>query len=122
MTRDRSTPPELAVSLRRALAQCRHLTAQGRDAFLDPGLDAQIRRLAGERLVITVQAVLDDLPEGFTEEHADLPFATVRGMRNRLAHGYDDIDATIVWRTLDVRLPHFLDEVISRLEAVPPRP
>ena len=79
--------------------------------------DVQPRnRLAAERLVITVQAALDDLPDAFVDENVDLPFALVRGMRNRLAHGYDDIDARIVWQTLAGRLPEFVREVVRRLE------
>lgn len=116
MTRDRSTTDEVAQALRRCFDQCAHITAVGRAAFLADDLDAQMRRLAGERLVITVSAALDDLPEAFARTHDDLPFTLVQGMRNRLAHGYDDIDATILWTTLDSSLPRFIEDVLTRLD------
>lgn len=115
MTRDGSSVEEVALALRQMLAQCEHITAGGRDRFLADDLDAQILRLAAERLVITLQAAVEDLPPGFVETHADLPFATVRGMRNRLAHGYVDVNPAIVWETLSGRLPEFVRDVLQRL-------
>lgn len=111
-----STDAELAAALARVVATCEHITAAGRDRFLADDLDGQVLRLAGERLIVTLQAVLDDLPESFAEEHADLPFDGVAGMRRRLACGYDYLDARIVWQTLDGRLPEFVREVLRRLE------
>ncbi|WP_342667861.1 HepT-like ribonuclease domain-containing protein [Luteipulveratus mongoliensis] len=103
-------------ALRRALAQCQHITGVGQSRFMSEDLDGQVLRLAGERLIITVQAALDDLSMPFLDANADLPFHLVRGMRNRLAHGYDDIDPAIVWATLAGRLPDFIVEVTRRLE------
>jgi hypothetical protein len=34
-----------------------------------------------------------------------IPWAQMRGMRNRMAHGYFDIDLNIVWDTLQSSLP-----------------
>lgn len=39
----------------------------------------------------------------FVEQHASIPWNSMRGMRNRLAHGYFDID--VVWDTLQHNLP-----------------
>lgn len=116
----RGSDPEVAAALRQVLAQCEHITSGGRDRFLAPDLDAQILRLAAERIVITLQAAIEDLPDGFVDRHDDLPFIAVRGMRNRLAHGYVDINAEVVWETIAGRLPRFVRDVIERLEA-PPR-
>lgn len=116
MTGQRSSPDEVADALRTALAQCRYITSFGRPGFLGDGLEAQVLRLAGERLIITVQSALDGLAAAFLAENDDLPFALVRGMRNRLAHGYGDIDADIVWATLAGRLPEFVAEVLVRLD------
>ncbi len=119
MTRNRETG-ELVEALAQVLALCEHLTAPGQGAYLAEDLDAGLRRLAGERLVITLQAVLDDLPASFVEDNPDLPFDLVPGMRHRLAHGYDDIDDIddrIVWNTLSGSLPVFIREVARRLTA-----
>lgn len=37
-----------------------------------------------------------------------IPWAPILSMRNRLIHGYFDIDADIVWRTVVSELPDLL--------------
>lgn len=34
-----------------------------------------------------------------------IPWASIIGMRNRLIHGYFDIDANVVWRTASEEIP-----------------
>ena len=41
--------------------------------------------------------------------HPDVPWRSMRGMRNRIAHGYFDIDLDIVWETVRTALPSLLD-------------
>ena len=37
--------------------------------------------------------------------HMHIPWEKVRGMRNRLVHGYDDINLSILWQAGSVELP-----------------
>lgn len=37
--------------------------------------------------------------------HPQIPWAQMRGMRNRMAHGYFDIDLNTVWDTVQISLP-----------------
>jgi uncharacterized protein with HEPN domain len=48
--------------------------------------------------------VMDKYPE-FAAQHAVIPWHNMRGMRNRIAHGYFDIDLGVVWDTLQTALP-----------------
>ena len=41
----------------------------------------------------------------FAAAHTEIPWAQMRGMRNRMAHGYFDIDLNIVWDTVKSSLP-----------------
>jgi uncharacterized protein with HEPN domain/quercetin dioxygenase-like cupin family protein len=41
--------------------------------------------------------VMDGYVE-FTQAHADVPWRSMRNMRNRMAHGYFDINLDVVWR------------------------
>jgi uncharacterized protein with HEPN domain len=45
-----------------------------------------------------------DYPE-FIEQHSDVPWKNMKGMRNRIAHGYFDINLDIVWDTVQTALP-----------------
>lgn len=41
----------------------------------------------------------------FAEAHSAIPWRNMRGMRNRIAHGYFDIDLDVVWDTVLTALP-----------------
>ena len=41
----------------------------------------------------------------FATAHPEIPWAQLRGVRNRMAHGYFDIDLRIVWDTVQSSLP-----------------
>ncbi len=46
--------------------------------------------------------------------YPSIPWAAIVGMRNRLVHGYFDVDLDIVWATVDRELP----ALIRQLESV----
>lgn len=54
--------------------------------------------------------VIDGYAE-FTEAHADVPWRSMRNMRNRMAHGYFDIDLEVVWETVQDWLPALLKQL-----------
>jgi len=45
-----------------------------------------------------------------------IPWTSIVGMRNRLIHGYFDINAEIVWKTATIELPTLLESLRSLLE------
>ncbi len=47
----------------------------------------------------------------FTASHPDIPWRSMRGMRNRVAHGYFDIDVGLVWDTVQTALPGLLTQL-----------
>lgn len=47
----------------------------------------------------------------FTEAHKDIPWRSMRNMRNRMAHGYFDINLDIVWDTVQEWLPELLKQL-----------
>jgi len=53
----------------------------------------------------------------FRDTHADVPWKAIAGMRDRLLHGYDDVDLELVWKTVDEDVP----ALIRRVEALAPR-
>ena len=44
----------------------------------------------------------------FVDGHAEVPWRNIRGMRNRIAHGYFDINLDVVWDTVQTALPDLL--------------
>lgn len=47
----------------------------------------------------------------FTQAHPEVPWRSMRGMRNRMAHGYFDIDLDVVWETAQEWLPELLQQL-----------
>ena len=58
--------------------------------------------------------VMDQHPV-FAEQHKHIPWRSMRGMRNRIAHGYFDINLEVVWDTVQTALP----ELKSQLATLP---
>ena len=54
--------------------------------------------------------VMDGYAE-FAEVHANVPWRSMRNMRNRMAHGYFDVDLEVVWETVQDWLPALLDQL-----------
>lgn len=52
--------------------------------------------------------------EAFLQSHPDIPWRSMKGMRNRIAHGYFEIDFEVVWDTALTALP----ELVCRLPAI----
>src|SRR5437588_13986 len=49
-------------------------------------------------------------------ELADLPWAVIVGMRNRLVHAYFDIDRDILWTTVTEAVPPVVESLATLLE------
>lgn len=49
----------------------------------------------------------------FTQAHREIPWRSMRNMRNRMAHGYFDINLDIVWDTVQEWLPELLKQLPS---------
>jgi len=55
------------------------------------------------------------ISEEFRASRPDIPWATIRGMRNRLIHAYADVNVGLVWSTVISDLP----ELVRMLEMLP---
>lgn len=47
----------------------------------------------------------------FCDRHPEVPWRSMRGMRNRMAHGYFDINLEVVWETVQMALPELLAQL-----------
>ena len=87
-----------------ALDACSFVEGMDKDSFLD---DKRTQQAVILSLIIIGEAatkVMDGYA-GFTQAHAEIPWRSMRGMRNRIAHGYFDINLDVVWDTVQTALP-----------------
>ncbi|WP_428675291.1 HepT-like ribonuclease domain-containing protein [Reyranella sp.] len=61
------------------------------------------------------------LPAEVTSLAPDVPWRKIRAMRNLIAHDYAGIDAGIVWKTVQERLPELKVAVTSLRAELPER-
>ena len=76
-------------------------------------IDKRTQQAVIMSLVIIGEAatkVMDNHPE-FARQHASMPWRNMRGMRNRVAHGYFDINLDVVWETVCTALPQLLQQL-----------
>ena len=56
------------------------------------------------------------MSSGFRESHPELPWLAMIAMRNRLIHGYFDIELSFVWQTISQETPLLLSRLRELLE------
>ena len=80
-----------------------------RDEFL---ANAQLQDSVIRRIEIIGEAA-GRLSSAFREgrRHPEIPWARIRGMRNRMIHGYEDIDMDIVWDTVEQHIPRLISQI-----------
>jgi len=45
------------------------------------------------------------LPQPLRDEHPQVPWSSMAGMRDNLIHDYSDVDRQLVWRTVQKEIP-----------------
>ncbi|WP_176058373.1 DUF86 domain-containing protein [Paraburkholderia sp. BCC1876] len=86
------------------------LDGLSKDSFLE---DKRTQQAVIMSLIIIGEAatkVMDGYAE-FANAHAGVPWRSMRGMRNRIAHGYFDINLDVVWDTVQTALPDLLKQL-----------
>jgi len=62
------------------------------------------------KLAILGEAVRN-LSPSFTRAHPQIPWGQIVGTRNRITHGYDQVDYALVWQIARVDVPKLLNDV-----------
>ena len=100
-----------AVRLRHMLdaaRKARALTQQQQREELDKD---EVLALALIRLLEVLGEAAASVSEGYREEHPEIPWRPIVSARNRLIHGYHDVDLDIVWSIVTVELPPLIAEL-----------
>lgn len=105
-----SVPPpgELVGHIREAADQaCLYIEGLNKDDFLE---DKRTQQAVILNLIILGEAAtkLMDRYPAIVDANPAIPWKSMRGMRNRIAHGYYDINLHVVWDTVSTALPELV--------------
>ena len=106
--------PDYIDHIQQAAADaCSFVEGLAKDDFLT---DKRTQQAVIMNLIIIGEAATKVMEgyAGFTHAHPKVPWRNMLGMRNRMAHGYFDIDLHVVWATVQEWLP----ELRSQLPAL----
>jgi uncharacterized protein with HEPN domain len=73
-------------------------------------ISAPSKRVMSLVIIIISEAAarIMDKHSEFIADHPEIPWRGMRGMRNRVAHGYFDVNLDVVWDTTQTALPDLL--------------
>lgn len=96
---------------------CGYIEGMDKDDFL---ADKRTQQAVILNLVIIGESATKLLQNHgeFLGRHPDVPWRNMKGMRNRIAHGYFDINLNVMWETVLTALPQLLEQLpVVRKEA-----
>lgn len=108
---ERKPPPDYVDHMLQAAKDaCAFVDGLSKAEFL---ADRRTQQAVIMSLIIIGEAatkVMDGYAD-FAQAHAQIPWRSMRGMRNRIAHGYFDINLEMVWETVQAALLELLKEL-----------
>ena len=91
---------------------CSYVEGMTKEDFL---ADTRTQQAVTMNLVIIGEAATKLLQEygDFLNRHPGVSWRSMKGMRNRLAHGYFAIDLDVVWETVQTALPELREQLTA---------
>jgi uncharacterized protein with HEPN domain len=106
MDRDTASILDIPESARTIMA---YVAGMSRQDFLG---NTQVQDSVIRRLEIIGEAA-GRISPGFRDAQPEIQWSEIRGMRDRMIPGYDDVDMDIVWDTVERDIPHLIQIIES---------
>lgn len=103
--------PDYLDHMRQAVTDaCGFVEGLAKEDFFE---DKRTQQAVIMSLIIIGEAATKVMDEhaGFAQAHPEVQWRSMRGMRNRIAHGYFDINLDMVWNTVQTALPALLQQL-----------
>lgn len=105
------------IGVRHILDASRKAMLFARNRTRDDLNDDEMLSLSIVRLLEIIGEAANGVSTNFQEKHPHIPWKKMIGLRNRLIHGYFDINLDIVWDTVIEDLP----PLVADLEKIVPQ-
>ena len=99
------------IHILESLGKIEDYTRGGRDAFMGSPMaqDAVIRNFE------VIGEAVKRIPDSLKQEHLDIPWRRISGLRDVLIHQYMSVDLEAVWAIVEEELPEFRETVAGIL-------
>lgn len=61
--------------------------------------------------VSQIGELVKEITEETIERYTEIPWNSMRGMRNRIVHDYENVDLSVLWGTIKESLPELKDKL-----------
>ena len=78
-------------------------------------------QLAVERALEIIGEAARRVSDPYRQKHPEIPWQTIIGQRNVLAHEYGEIKHELIWKVATIRIPELIS-LLEKLIPVPPAP
>jgi len=66
--------------------------------------------------ILQIGELAKELSDDIQSQNPTIQWKGIRGMRNRIAHDYKNIDSTVLWDTIETSLPELKNQLIELLK------
>ena len=63
--------------------------------------------------------IVKEISDDTRNAHPTIPWKSIRGMRNRIVHDYENVDYAVLWSTIKTSLPELKEQLTTLLEMIP---
>ena len=81
------------------------------ETSLNDLIEDRVMQLALQKLVEIVGEAANRVSEETQQRHQEIPWPQIIGLRNRLVHGYDDVNLDILWKIIQNDLPPLIEQL-----------
>ncbi len=99
------------VSLVDMLIHAREAVALSSQKSLKDLESDRVFQLAMQKLVEIVGEAANRVSQETQQGHPGIPWPEIIGTRNRLTHGYDDVNLDILWEIVETDLPPLIQQL-----------
>ena len=61
--------------------------------------------------VSQIGEIVKEIEEDTMKKYSDIPWNSIKGMRNRIVHDYENVDLSVLWGTIKESLPELKEKL-----------
>ena len=92
---------------------CEKIIQFAREEVNDDPVISEMQVLSLLRLFETLGEASSKVSDAMKAAHPEIPWVEASDTRNRLIHGYDDLDMSILWHAAEHNIPSMLEQLVA---------